>query len=90
MIVNIVDHRKRKYRFACVNAIVEAAWHDNSCKDSDQIKGSDVGPDYAEKEHISLVDAIKWGNSFDEAVTLYIYDKDGGIYIVRENGTRSR
>lgn len=36
-IVNIIDRRTRPYRFKVVNAIVEAAWHDNSVADSDQV-----------------------------------------------------
>lgn len=85
-LVNIVDHRKNKYQYRTINAIVEAAWHDNSIDNSDQsikIPGND-GPDYAEMEHISLTDAIKWANEFENEVTLYIYDLDGGIYEVSE------
>jgi hypothetical protein len=78
-IVNVVDSRKRKYRFLKINAIVEAAWHDNSCDDSDPIESRD-GPDYEQREHISLEDAIAWANAFEAPVTLYIYDHDGGIY----------
>lgn len=82
-ISNIIDRRKRQYRFEVVNAIVEAAWHDNSCKDSDQILSSDNGPDYSEREHISLADAVTWANKFEAPVTLYLYDKDGGIYALK-------
>lgn len=79
-IVNIIDRRKRKYRFYTVNAIIEAAWHDNSCTDSDQI--DDIrGPDYEEKEHIQLHEAIEWANGIDAPVTLYVYDQTDGIYI---------
>ena len=83
MIVNIVDRRKRQYRFMKVNAVVEAAWHDNSCVDSDQVdKGSELGtgPDYDKREHISLAAAIRWANDFADPVTLYIYDQGAGIY----------
>lgn len=85
MIANIIDGRKRPYRFLKINAIVEAAWHDNSCKDSDQVLvlppgAVDDGPDYEEKEHISLSAALVWANSFVNQVTLYLYDEDGGIY----------
>lgn len=85
-ITNIIDNRKHKYRFKKINAIVEAAWHDNSCKDSDQIhpKGDD-GPDYEQKEHITLEAAVKWGSSFVTNVTLYIYNEDGGIYYANGN-----
>ena len=81
-IVNIIDRRKRKYRFLKVNAVVEAAWHDNTCQDSDQVeyKSRLDGPDYREKEHITLEEAVLWGNSFSEKVTLFVYDEDRGIY----------
>jgi hypothetical protein len=36
MIANIIDKRERKYRWKRVQAIIEAVWHDNACKDSDQ------------------------------------------------------
>ncbi len=79
-IVNIVDRRKRKYRFIKINAIIEAAWHDNSCKDSDQIRSGGAGPAYEDREHITLAEAITWGQSFEAPVTLFVYDEDGGIY----------
>lgn len=87
-IVNIIDRRKRQYRFFTVNAIVEAAWHDNSCKDSDQI--DDVrGPDYGEQEHIPLHQAIAWASGFEAPVTLYVYDEDAGIYPTERTASRA-
>jgi hypothetical protein len=35
MIWNIIDRRKRPYRWRVVTAIIEATWHDDSCPDSD-------------------------------------------------------
>jgi hypothetical protein len=50
MITNIIDRRKRPYRFWKVNAIVEAAWHDNSVNDADQApSGKNDGPAYEER-----------------------------------------
>lgn len=86
-IVNIVDRRKHEYRFETVNAIIEAAWHDNSCADSDQIEHDGDGPSYEEREHVSLADALAWGGTFTEPVTLYLYDKDGGIYYAKIQDT---
>ena len=86
-ITNIIDRRKRPYQFMVVNAIVEAAWHDNRVKDADQVTPMGYGPSYDEREHISLADAITWAGSFESPVTLYLYDKDGGIYVT-EKGTR--
>ena len=88
MITNIVDNRKRKYRFLKINAIVETQWHDNNVADADQwpcpSEGFYDGPNYAEREHITVAEAIEWALSFGSAVTLFIYDADGGIYPIKE------
>ena len=81
MITNIIDKRKRRYRFLKINAIVEAAWHDNVVKDADQAPSAKMdGPLYEEREHIALSDAITWATAFAEPVTLFLYDEDAGIY----------
>ena len=80
MITNIIDKRKRPYRFLKVNAIVEAAWHDNSVNDADQTPSCENnGPAYEEREHISLIEAVIWASAFAEPVTLFLYDEDAGI-----------
>jgi hypothetical protein len=81
MIWNIVDHRKRVYRCAKVNAIIEATWHDNSCQDTDIASGVRPADEitYDEREGISLHDAIEWANHQSCPVTLYLYDKGAGI-----------
>ena len=84
-LVNIKDERLHPYRFRKVNAVVEATWHDNSCQNSDLVgvpELGDDGPDYQEREHISLAEAIEWANTFKNPVTLYIWDQDNGIYMV--------
>jgi hypothetical protein len=88
MIVNIVDFRLNSYSFLKINAVVEAAWHDNSIDGADQIvrmmnrapAPSNDGPEHEEREHISLEEAVVWAGSFPQPVTLYIYDPDSGIY----------
>jgi hypothetical protein len=80
MITNIIDKRKRRYRFLKINAIVEAAWHDNTVKDADQVPpGEKDGPLYEEREHIALSEAVIWASAFAEPVTLFLYDEDAGI-----------
>jgi hypothetical protein len=88
-IVNVVDRRKHKYRFLKINAVVEAAWHHNSCQDSDQVEHDD-GPIYQEKEHVTLENAIAWAAGFLTPVTLYIYDWDDGLYASDPNYTGPR
>jgi hypothetical protein len=77
---NIIDRRKRPYRFLKINAVVEPTCHDNPCVDADYAERGYVGIGYDEQEHGSLAAAVVWAQSFDHAVTLYLYDEDGGIY----------
>jgi hypothetical protein len=35
VICNIIDRRQRRYRWAKINAIIEATWHDNFVADTD-------------------------------------------------------
>lgn len=80
MITNIIDKRKWRYRFLKINAIVEAAWHDNSVNDADQVpSGENTGPAYVERRHIPLSEAVTWASAFAEPLTLFLYDKDAGI-----------
>lgn len=78
MIYNIIDRRKRPYRWRFVYAIVEPTWHDNSVKhEHDQIDASlfrDNECDYDERIHISLHDAVIWAERLPYAATLYLYD----------------
>ena len=81
MITNIIDKRKRRFRFLKINAIVEAAWHDNTVNDADQAPSHENdGPLYEEREHIPLSEAVIWASAFAEPVTLFLYDADAGIY----------
>jgi len=80
MIWNIIDKRTRPYRWAKINAIIEATWHDNSVADTD------IAPEvrledeviYEQREVISLQDAIHWANNQTCPVTLYLYDLGKG------------
>lgn len=89
MIWNIVDRRKRRYRWKRINAIVEAVEHDNSCDDSDQAPQADVLTvvDYDDLEAVSVQRAINWANSMESAVTLYLYDEEDGISSDDEDGS---
>lgn len=80
MIWNIIDRRKRPYRWKRVNAIIEAVESDNSCSDSDQAARADAmeAIDYEERERLSVAEAIKWANEQHCSVTLYLYDEGAG------------
>jgi hypothetical protein len=80
MITNIIDKRKRRYRFLKINAIIEAARHDNTVIDADQASTHENdGPIYEERKHIPLSEAVTWASAFAEPVTLFLYDGDAGI-----------
>ena len=78
MIYNIIDRRKRPYRWREINAIIEATSHDNFCEDSDQQTANDDDLTYDGREDISLHEAIAWARSEPCEVTLYLYDKGDG------------
>lgn len=74
MIANVIDNRKSPYRWKCVNAIIEPAWHDNKCRDADQAEPVLGELDYDERPGLSVNDAIEWANHLPFLVTLYLLD----------------
>jgi len=76
-IVNIKDGRTRRDRWKRVNAIVEAAEHDNFASDADEAP-DDGAPTYEEIADISVQGAIAWAQQMPGSVTLFLYDlRDG-------------
>jgi len=81
VICNIVDRRQRRYRWAKINAIIEATWHDNFVADTD------IAPEvndqsevvYDRLEGVSLSEAVSWAGQQSCPVTLYLYDEGKGI-----------
>ena len=80
MIWNVIDRRSRPYRCSKINAIVEAAWHDNAVQDADQAPEATAGTEvvYDQREGVSLNEAINWANAQTCPVTLYLYDEGAG------------
>lgn len=77
MIVNMLDLRERPYRWKSVCAVIQSATKDNVAEDSDQVKeGLGAEIDYAERQGISLRDAVLWAEGMGGMVTLYLYDAD--------------
>lgn len=77
MIVNLIDLRERQYRWASILAVVESASKDNTAKDSDCVgDGLGVEIDYAERDGISVREAVLWADRLEGMVTLYLYDRD--------------
>ncbi len=84
MILNIIDRRKKPYRYRQITAIFEPTCHDNSCKDSDQTEGEESlynGIGYHEIEKCSLATAISYAKDSNSHLTVYLYDLGEGIKV---------
>lgn len=77
MIVNIIDLRESPYRWKALLAVVESASKNNQAEGGDPVE-NDVGIeiDYAERDGISVRDAVLWAEQLQGKVTLYLYDQD--------------
>ena len=77
MIVNVLDLRERQYRWASILAVVQSASKDNEAEDCDAVgNGLGVEIDYAERDGISVREAVLWADQLNGMVTLYLYDRD--------------
>lgn len=76
MLINVIDHRTKPYRWRSVDVALEPTHHDNSVKDSDRAAKSEVheGLGYEELERVPLSDALEWAGRQKYDATLYIYD----------------
>jgi hypothetical protein len=79
MLCNIVDRRKRPYRWRVVNAVIEATAHDNGVTDADIMPPRDGDVVYDQRASISLETAIEWAAQQFSPVTLFLYDEGDGI-----------
>jgi hypothetical protein len=80
MIANIIDRRKRRYRWKKINAVIEPTYHDIDIDDADQIDVPSPGfPIYDRRLAISVADAIAWATEIDCPVTLFLYDLAANI-----------
>ena len=85
MISNIIDRRKRKYRWKEITAIMEPTYHDNLVDDGDKAEVPEPGfIDYDERRVISVADTIAWAASLPFAATLCLYDLGSGIDVAGE------
>ena len=77
MLVNVMDFRERPYRWSRVLAVVQNAAEDATADDADPVP--DMGAvviDYAEREGISVREAVLWAERLDGMVTLQLYDHE--------------
>lgn len=77
MIVNLIDLRENHYRWKSVLAVVESAHKNNEANGGDPVESVlGVEIDYAEREDVSVRDAVLWAEQLQGKVTLYLYDQD--------------
>lgn len=77
MLVNLIDLRANQYRWKDVLAVVESAAKNNGADDGDMVETQiGVEIDYAEREGVSVRDAVLWAEQLQGKVTLYLYDRD--------------
>jgi hypothetical protein len=82
VIWNIIDKRKRRYRWKAITAIIEPVSHDNSCNDSGQAEEPEGDfSEYDQRQETSVADAVIWAQSQPFSVTLYLYDLGQGINV---------
>ena len=75
MLVNVMDLRERPLRWSRILAVVQSAADDAAAEDADPVPDAgDIRIDYAEREGISVRDAILWAERLDGMVTLHLYD----------------
>ena len=78
MIVNIIDLRENSYRWAKVLATAEDAGRATEAEDGDTLKiAPGVAVDYAERDGVSVHDAIQWAEYLPSPVVLTLYDHEG-------------
>lgn len=64
MIVNLIDLRENPYRWKSILAVVESAAKNNEAEGGDPVEtGLSVEIDYAEREGISVRDAVLWASN---------------------------
>ena len=77
MLVNVLDLRERPYRWNDVLAVAQNAAEDATAEDADPVPETELAQiDYAEREGISVREAILWAEKLDGLVTLSIFDRD--------------
>lgn len=77
MLVNLIDLRERPYRWSSILAVVESAAKDNQADDADKVNDRfGVEIDYAERDGVSVREAVLWAERLEGMVTLYLYDRE--------------
>lgn len=78
MIVNVIDLRENPFRWGRVLAIAEDAGRATVSVDGDRLPASaDLAVDYAERDGVSVHEALRWAEHLPGPVVLTLYDVDG-------------
>ncbi|MEM7753513.1 MAG: hypothetical protein AAF230_08880 [Pseudomonadota bacterium] len=77
MLMNVIDLREKPYRWKTVVAVLESAAKNNTAQDADPVETMEgVEIDYAERDGLTVREAILWAEQLQGKVTLYLYDQD--------------
>jgi hypothetical protein len=77
MLINLIDLRESPYRWKTILAVVESAAKNNRAENADTVESAGgVEIDYAEREGVTVREAVLWAEQLQGKVTLYLYDKD--------------
>ncbi|MGR3514947.1 MAG: hypothetical protein ACU0GG_19475 [Paracoccaceae bacterium] len=77
MLTNLIDLREKPYRWKSIVAVVESATKNNVAEDGDPVEiAPGIEIDYAEREELTVREAILWAEQLQGKVTLYLYDQD--------------
>ena len=77
MLMNVIDLREKPYRWKSVVAVIESAAKNNAAEDADTVDiSAGVEIDYAEREGLTVREAVLWAEQLQGKVTLYLYDPD--------------
>jgi len=77
-LVNVLDLREKPYRWSDILAVAQNAAGFNAAEDGDKIpeNGDYIQIDYAERDGVSVCEAILWAERLDGMITLTIYDRE--------------
>jgi hypothetical protein len=78
MITNILDRRTHSQLWRTIDAVAEATWHDNAPPNTPDHDRAVPDPAHdnvcAARSNLSLAEAVLWAQTFNDDVTLYLYD----------------
>ena len=75
MIVNVIDLRENPFRWGRIMAVAEDAGRATVSVDGDRLpQSADVAIDYAERDGVSVHEALRWAEGLPAPAVLTLYD----------------